>query len=101
MSKFEIISKDFYSNCLIEAIKAKIKNRKQIKITYVSPFINEVFCPHFLWSDGRYDYDFGVCQRLKWYEKIYFKGNIRQRELGYNERYKRACKEWSEKHRGR
>ena len=25
---FEIISKDYYSNCLIEAIKAKIRNPK-------------------------------------------------------------------------
>lgn len=99
MSKFEIISNDYYSNCLIEAIKAKLKNWKQIKITYVSPFDNEVFCPHFLWSDGEYDYDFGICKKLKWYEKIYFKGNIRRRELGYNERYKKACKEWTERHK--
>lgn len=46
-----IISKDFYSNCLLEALKAKLKNPK-VKITYISPFANEVFCPHFLWSDG-------------------------------------------------
>ena len=38
--KFEIISKDYYSNCLIEAIKAKLKDWNNIKITYVSPFDN-------------------------------------------------------------
>ncbi len=31
--KFEIISKEFYSNCLIEAIRAKLKNWRYIKIT--------------------------------------------------------------------
>jgi hypothetical protein len=84
-----IISKDFYSNCLIEVLKAKLKNPK-IKITYVSPFANEVFCPHFLWSDGENDYDFGIERHLKWYEKLYFKGHIRQRELRFNEKYKQA-----------
>lgn len=58
--KMEIISNDFYSNCLIEAVKAKVKDWKHIKIIYVSPFDNEVFCPHFFWSDGKYDYDFGI-----------------------------------------
>lgn len=84
-----IVSKDYYSNCLIEAIKAKLKNPK-VKITYVSPFVNEVFCPHFLWSDGKNDYDFGVERHLKWYEILLFKGHIRQWKLGFNERYKQA-----------
>lgn len=84
-----IVSEDYYSNCLIEAIKAKLKNPK-VKITYVSPFVNEVFCPHFLWSDGKNDYDFGVEKHLKWYEILLFKGHIRQRKLGFNERYKQA-----------
>ena len=84
-----IISEDFYSNCLVEALKAKLKNPK-IKITYVSPFANERFCPHFLWSDGVNDYDFGVERHLKWYEIVWFKGHIRQRNLGFNEKYKKA-----------
>ena len=84
-----IVSEDFYSNCLVEALKAKLKNPK-IKITYVSPFVNEVFCPHFLWSDGVNDYDFGVERHLKWYEILWFKGHIRQRNLGFNEKYKKA-----------
>ena len=84
-----IISKDFYSNCLFEALKAKLKNPK-VKITYVSPFANEVFCPHFLWSDGKSDYDFGIERHLKLHERLWFKGHIRQRALGFNEKYKRA-----------
>lgn len=96
-SKFEIISNDYYSNCLIEAVKAKLKNWKQIKITYVSPFYNEVFCPHILWSDGEYDYDFGNEGKgdqgiLNW---TLHEGHIRKRQLGYNQKYKDTCKRWA------
>lgn len=102
MSKrFEIISKDFYSNCLIEAIKAKIKDWKHIKLTFVSPFDNEVFCPHVMWSDGINDYDFGNEGKgnqgiLNW---TLHKGHIRKRELGYNQKYKMVCKNWSRRKR--
>lgn len=103
MDKFKIISKDYYSNCLIEAIRAKLKNWRGIKITYVSPFHNEVFCPHILWSDGEYDYDFGNEGKgdqgiLNW---TLHEGHIRQRKLGYNERYKKTCKEWVQRHKRR
>lgn len=40
------ISKYFYSNCLIEAIKAKIKHPIKVKIKYIPARLNEVFCPH-------------------------------------------------------
>ena len=39
-------------------IKHKIKDWSKIKVTYIPSKYNEVFCPHFLWSDGEYDYDF-------------------------------------------
>lgn len=97
----KIISKDYYSNCLIEAIKAKIKNPKKIKITVCMPWENEVFCPHILWSDGIYDYDFGNegmgDQGL--FNWTLHKGHIRQRELGYNQKYKETCREWVKKHK--
>lgn len=96
--KLKIISKDFYSNCLIEAVKAKLKNWENIKITYVSPFSNEVFCPHILWSDGHADYDFGTEGKSGGIlNYILYKGHIRQRKLGYNEKYKNVCKEWRKK----
>ena len=100
MEKFEIVSDDYYSNCLLEAVKAKIKNPK-IKITVVMPWDNEVFCPHILWSDGINDYDFGNegkgNQGIKnW---TLHKGHIRKRNLGFNERYKRICKEWVRNHK--
>lgn len=84
----KIITKDFYSNCLIEALKHKLKDWENIKITYIPPQYNEVFCPHFLWYDGEFDYDFGVEKHLKWYQIFWFKGYIRQRKLGWNKRWK-------------
>ena len=99
--KFEVISNNYYSNCLIEAVKAKLKNWKHVKIICVSPFDNESFCPHFLWSDGEYDYDF--CNIRDDRPMIVYwtlhKGNIRRRELGYGERFKAACKEWTSRHK--
>ena len=79
---------EFYSNCFLEAIKAKVKDSKNVKITYIPPQYNEVFCPHFLWSDGKNDYDFGVERYLKWYEIFWFKGKIRCRQLGWNKKWK-------------
>ena len=78
----------FYSNCFMEAIKHKLKDWKHVKITYIPPRYNEVFCPHFLWSDGENDYDFGVERHIRWWEIIWFKGEIRKRKLGWNQRWK-------------
>lgn len=50
---------------------------------FVSPFDNEVFCPHFLWSDGEYDYDFGYEHKLPLiFAWTLHKGHIRRRALG-------------------
>ena len=83
----QTITKEFYSNCLIEALKHKLKN-KDVKITCISPKYKGGLSPHFLWSDGVNDYDFGVDYRLKWYQVFLFKGTIRMRPLGWNENYK-------------
>lgn len=63
----------FYSNCFFEAIRHKLKDWRHVKITYIPPQYNECFCPHFLWSDGQDDYDFGVERYLKWWERFWFK----------------------------
>ena len=90
MPNHENITPPFYSNCLIECIKAKIKNPK-IKITYLPPHLNEIFCPHFMWSDGEYDYDFGENGHIPLCRVFWFKGCIRRRKLGFNRKWKRAA----------
>lgn len=80
----------FYSNCLIEAIKAKFKDPTHVKITVVPR--SEANCPHFLWSDGNYDFDFGVERHLEGLHILWFEGYIRRRELGFNQKYKERMK---------
>ena len=76
----------FYSNCFFEAIKAKIRHPIKVKITLVPQ--SEAGCPHFLWSDGLYDYDFGIERHLTGFHIFLFRGYIRRRGLGFNEKYK-------------
>ena len=90
----------FYSNCLIEALKEKIKHPFKVKLTIVRR--SEAGCPHFLWSDGQYDYDFGVERQLEGCERLWFEGHIRQRALGFNEKYKKRMEEnWRSKNERR
>lgn len=80
----------FYSNCLLESMKAKIKDPKKVKLTFIPPTKKHPL-PHWMWTDGKNDYDFGVERDLKWYESLWFKGEITKRELGFNRRWKRFC----------
>ena len=82
----EIIKGPFWSNCLFEAVKAKIKHPFMVKMTIVPR--SEANCPHFLWSDGEYDYDFGVERRLTGVQILLFRGYIRRHKLGFNKKYK-------------
>ena len=93
MSKFEVVSKEYRSNCMIEAIKAKLHNHN-VKIYFCKPRITEngnfqMF--HFMWSDGKADYDFSDNgdEKLSWYRILLFNGNIRKFELGFAEKYSR------------
>lgn len=82
----EYIKGPFLSNCFIEAMKAKIRNPSKVSITIVPK--SEANCPHFLWSDGQFDYDFGVERRLSGIQVLLFHGYIRKRKLGFNQKYK-------------
>jgi hypothetical protein len=48
-----------------------------------------------MWSDGEADYDFGVERDIKWYEAWWFKGEIRKRSLGFNEKYKEKMRNFT------
>lgn len=89
-TKVEYVTEPFYSNCFLEAVKAKIRHPLSTKITVVRR--SEAGCPHFLWSDGVNDFDFGVERHLTGLQKIWFRGYIRKRNAGFNEHYKRLMK---------
>lgn len=91
------ISKYFYSNCLIEAIKAKIRHPIKIKIKYIPARLNEVFCPHLMWHDGEYTYDFWAYGHLKPYQILWYKGRIRKNEYDYYDKCIKTLKKWKER----
>lgn len=41
----------WFSNCFIEAMKAKLKYGKRVKIIHIPARKNEVFCPHYMWHN--------------------------------------------------
>ena len=73
--------KCYYSNCIFEAIRAKIMFRN-IKILYIPPSLNEVFCPHFFWTDGIYEYEFRTDKKMKWYQVFWFEGYVKKHNVG-------------------
>lgn len=86
---YEYISKIFKSNCLFEAIKAKRLN-PTVKIYRCKPSWRDGFMlPHFMWSDGIFDYDFSDTEDnpLPWYRCFWFKGRIRRFDLGFAKTY--------------
>lgn len=90
MKRYEIISEEFISNCLIQAIWHKLKDWKHVKI--FASFKNKHI--HFMWSDGKYDYDFSDNGQkpFKWYHLISYRGVIRKFDLGFAEWYKKYKK---------
>ena len=90
----EIIKGPFWSNCFLEAVKAKIRHPFRVRLTIVPR--SEAKCPHFLWSDREFDYDFGTERRLSGSQILLFRGYIWRRTLGFNQKYKeRMYKAWN------
>lgn len=77
-----------WSNCLIEAIKAKIKDPKHVTIHKFPGKINNNFLifPHFWWDDGEKGFDFKQEKQL-FPNPIWFKGTLRSYPL---KTYKKA-----------
>lgn len=79
----------FWSNCLFEAMKAKIKYGDEIKLIFLSPRYTYNLCPHWLWKDMRdgnvYDFneDFPYQGNALWH-----KGYIQIRPEMVFERWK-------------
>lgn len=70
----------FYSNCLIEAIKAKLKDWKNVRILYIPNHFNISRGGHFVWKDktndpnGKYYIEF--CAMNNKHNHFFFKGNV-------------------------
>lgn len=69
---------EFYSNCLIEALKAKLKDFKHTKIHIM--FNDFTFIPHFWWENNGKAFNFTSLKKRK-YQVAVFKGKIIERDL--------------------
>lgn len=87
------MDKEFYSNCFIEAFKAKLRN-PGVKLMYLPAFLNEVPCPHMMWLDSEGEHDFHFCSKLPWYKWFWHKGKIRTVHRGC---YKKCINQMIEK----
>lgn len=92
IKSFEYITPEFISNCLFEAIRAKFKNWRGVKIYYCKPRIAEngkFQWMHFMWSDGVNDYDFTDKECANQLRRIFplFYGQIRKFPLGFAKRF--------------
>ena len=89
---FSYITEIYSSNCLFEAIKAKIKNPSNVTIYFCKQRITEngnFQWLHFMWSDQNYGYDFSNNEEteLPWYRTFWYKGRIRQFNKSFVRRY--------------
>ena len=89
--KFEIVSHEYYSNCLFEAVKAKLRDPR-IRLYFCRPRITEngrfqMF--HFMWGDGKADYDFSDLGEnwLPPWQNLFFKGAVRKFPAGFAAKY--------------
>lgn len=88
-NQYIIVSKMFYSNCLIEAVKAKIRNPCRVKIYFCKPKLKSQM-PHFMWDDGKASYDFSVLgdnHNECIFDYFIFKGCIRKFDLNFAKKY--------------
>lgn len=78
------------SNCLIEALKAKIRQPKKVTIYCVHSLrARKKKRLHFMWSDGENDFEFVPLSRF--YFPLIFRGQIKVHSLGTIEKFKKLC----------
>lgn len=79
----QFITKEYYSNCIIEALKAKIKNRK-VKLYFCPPYrkkTGKIASMHVVWEDENFSYDFSDLDwsdNGHWWQCFWYKGLVRR-----------------------
>lgn len=81
----------YCSNCLVEALKAKLSNWKDTRLIVFLPSYSGSL--HFGWSDGKSDYWFmSIDPTDGLVDTLYHKGTIEKFKLGTFDRLKRIQK---------
>lgn len=65
-----------YSNCLIEAVKAKLKDPKNTYIFKTPKEINEIL--HFMWKKGDFYYHAPIVGKIHWYNRLFHKTVVKK-----------------------
>ena len=80
------VFRTYWSNCIIEAVRAKLHDPKNVHLLMIWPWQNEVWCPHLMWTDGIREYDFHATDvsMMGW---LWHKGYIRVKPLGWCQSY--------------
>ncbi|MGN0729048.1 hypothetical protein [Treponema sp.] len=74
----------FYSNCLFEAVRAKIKDWKNIKIMFIPKKYNDSGSFHFMWANVKTDESFDFKAETNVtnpFKKVLFKGYIPRKSI--------------------
>lgn len=79
-----------FSNCLFEALKAKIKDPKNVKIHKIKYLEPTSVCPHFWWEKGDKAYNF-VSRKPRRLQVIMFAGDIAEAPLSTYLEFANAC----------
>lgn len=76
-----------WSNCLIEAVKAWVKDHS-IKLYFLPSYSDKIPLFHIAWSDGKAEYSFeGYHRPRHWYTTLWYYGCIRKHNIGWANKY--------------
>ena len=85
------VTTKFYSNCFVEAIRAKMNDWKNVRIIVFLP--SYAGSLHFAWTDGKYDYWFYPEKAtVGIFETLWHEGTIERRKAGTFDRLKQIQK---------
>ena len=92
---FRYVTPEYVSNCMLEAFKAKLKDPRRVKLYFLKPRFKPFRMFHFMWTDGKADYDFSdhyYDPEHNFPPKLFFRGHIRKFKQGFAARYIAADK---------
>lgn len=84
------------SNCLFEALKAKLKDHKNVKIHKISHLEAASVWPHFWWEKGDKAYNF-VSRKPRRLQVLIFSGDVVEAPLSAYLEFAKACDDFHQK----
>ena len=103
MKTYRVVSEPecFYSNCLLEAIRAK-RRKPAVRWHWMPIRYNRSRWPHVLWEEDGYIYHFQCAAkgRTPWWKRFWFKGYLKRYNLSAWEKLlEKQRKRYEQEHR--